>query len=74
MSVSQPWGPPPPGLDITKDQNASIISSVVIIMIIGLSSVVLRWIARLSKTGPGLGVDDYVVVAAAVCGPSMHPT
>ena len=35
-------------------------------MALGLSAVVLRLIARLSRTGPGLGEDDFVVVAAAV--------
>ncbi|KAF2109445.1 hypothetical protein BDV96DRAFT_554693 [Lophiotrema nucula] len=64
--MSSPWGPPPPGLDITENQNANIIGSVAVVMVIGLSAVALRIFARLSRTGPGLGVDDYVILGAAV--------
>jgi hypothetical protein len=67
MSNSGAWGPTPPGVDLTEDQNMGIISSVVAIMVVGLSSVVLRMITRLMKTGPGLAADDYVIIFAAVC-------
>jgi hypothetical protein len=66
MSASGMWGPAPPGVDLTETQHADIIGSVVVIMIIGLSSVVLRLFTRLSHSGPGLAEDDYVIMAAAV--------
>lgn len=66
MSSSGAWGPAPAGVDLTENQNANIIASVSVVMALGLSAVVLRLIARLSRTGPGLGEDDFVVVAAAV--------
>ncbi|KAK4444715.1 hypothetical protein QBC34DRAFT_384933 [Podospora aff. communis PSN243] len=68
MSNSGAWGPTPPGVDLTEDQNMDIISSVVAIMVVGLSSVVLRMITRLMKTGPGLAADDYVILFAAAMG------
>ncbi|KAK0631239.1 hypothetical protein B0T14DRAFT_416368 [Immersiella caudata] len=68
MSNSGAWGPTPPGVDLTENQDMDIISSVVAIMVIGLSSVVLRVITRLMKSGPGLAVDDYVILFAAAMG------
>lgn len=67
MSNSGAWGPTPPGVDLSEDQDMDIIGSVVAIMVIGLGSVVLRMCTRLMKTGPGLAADDYVILFAAVC-------
>jgi hypothetical protein len=66
MSASGDWGPAPPGVDLTENQNADIIGSVVAIMVLGLCAVVLRVFTRLSRTGPGLAEDDYVILFAAV--------
>lgn len=68
MSNSGAWGPAPPGVVLSENQNANIIFSVTVVMALGISAVVLRIIARLSRRGPGLGEDDFVVVAAAVSG------
>jgi len=43
-----------------------IIGSVVAIMVVGITSVVLRMFTRLMKTGPGLAIDDYFILFAAV--------
>lgn len=66
MSNSGFWGPTPPGVDLSENQNRDIIGSVVAIMVIGLASVVLRLFTRVMKKGPGLSVDDYVILFAAV--------
>lgn len=63
MSV---WGPIPTGVDLSENQNASIIASVIVVMVLGLSAIAVRLLARLSRTGPGLGIDDYAIFAAAV--------
>ncbi|KAK4132182.1 hypothetical protein BT67DRAFT_463869 [Trichocladium antarcticum] len=65
MSASGDWGPAPPGVDLTENQNADIIGSVIVIVAMGLSAVVLRIFTRLSRTGPGLAEDDYVILFAA---------
>lgn len=64
--ASGAWGPAPAGVDLSENQNANIIGSVVVVMIIGLAAVMLRLFARLSRTGPGLGPDDYIIMAALV--------
>jgi hypothetical protein len=71
MSASGAWGPAPPGVDLNETQSAEIIASVVAIMVIGLSAVVLRIVTRLSRSGPGLAEDDYVILVAAVLPPKM---
>jgi len=70
MSASGAWGPAPQGVDLSQNQNAAIIGSVVAIMTIGLSAVVLRVVTRLKYSGPGLAEDDYMIMVAAVCPPS----
>jgi hypothetical protein len=60
------WGPPPPGVNLAENQNADIVASVVVVMVFGLCSVALRLVSRLSRTGPGMGIDDYVILLAAV--------
>lgn len=66
MSNSGAWGPTPPGVDLSENQNGDIIGSVVSIMIIGLAAVILRLFTRMMNTGPGLAADDYVILFAAV--------
>ncbi len=73
MSNSGAWGPTPPGVDLSENQNGAIIGSVVAIMVMGLAAVVLRVFTRRMKTGPGLAVDDYVIIFAAVRG-EHYPT
>ncbi|KAK4120433.1 hypothetical protein N657DRAFT_579513 [Parathielavia appendiculata] len=68
MSNSGVWGDVPPGVDLAEDQNEAIIGSVIAIMVIGLAAVILRLFTRLMKAGPGLAVDDYVIMFAAVMG------
>ncbi|KAK0746050.1 hypothetical protein B0T18DRAFT_464677 [Schizothecium vesticola] len=68
MSNSGAWGPTPPGVDLSENQNMGIVGSVVAIMAIGLSSVVLRMFTRSMKTGPGLAADDYAILFAAAMG------
>lgn len=65
-TASGAWGPAPAGVDLSENQNANIIASVTVVMVIGLAAVALRLYARLSRTGPGLGTDDYVVLTASV--------
>jgi len=66
MSNSGAWGPTPPGVNLAENQNMDIIGSVVAIMVVGITSVVLRMFTRLMKTGPGLAIDDYFILFAAV--------
>ncbi|VBB80576.1 Putative protein of unknown function [Podospora comata] len=68
MSNSGAWGEAPPGVNLAENQNGDIIGSVVGIMVLGLSSVVLRLFTRLINKGPGLAADDYVILFAAVMG------
>ncbi|KAK0718466.1 hypothetical protein B0T26DRAFT_812820 [Lasiosphaeria miniovina] len=68
MTSSGAWGVAPPGVDLSETQDADIIGSVVAIMVIGLVSVILRLFTRLMERGPGLALDDYVILFAAVMG------
>lgn len=60
------WGPAPAGVDLSQNQNTNIVASVAVVMVIGLTAVTFRLFARLSRTGPGTGIDDYIILAALV--------
>lgn len=66
MASSGAWGPPPPGVDLSENQDVQIIAAVSVVMIFGLGAVALRMFARLTRAGPGLGIDDYAILAASV--------
>lgn len=55
------WGPAPAGVDLSQNHNAQIIASVSGVTVIVLFAVLLRLWARVSRLGPGLGTDDYVI-------------
>ncbi|EEU38096.1 uncharacterized protein NECHADRAFT_84327 [Fusarium vanettenii 77-13-4] len=63
MSASGAWGPAPPGVDLSESQDREILTSVITIMVIGITAVILRLAARL-KSRARLGLDDYCVLAA----------
>lgn len=60
------WGPTPAGIDLSQNQNAQIIASVTVVTFIALAAVLLRLVARISRSGPGLAADDYVIAVAFV--------
>lgn len=62
----QLWGPAPAGVDLTQNQNANIIGSIATVMFTALVAVELRLWARLSRSGPGIGADDYLIAVAFV--------
>lgn len=63
------WGPVPPWVDLSEDQDAYIVGSVATTLILAILAVTLRLACRLSRAGPGLGIDDYAILVALV---SLH--
>lgn len=65
MSVTGDFGPAPDGVDLTENQDHSILSSVAVMMVLGVGSVVVRFYAR-SKSGIGYAIDDWFILLALV--------
>ncbi|RSL49834.1 hypothetical protein CEP54_012238 [Fusarium duplospermum] len=63
MSASGAWGPAPPDVDLSESQDREILTSVIVMMAIGITAVIIRLTARL-KARAKLGLDDYCVMAA----------
>ncbi|ROV88966.1 hypothetical protein VMCG_10148 [Cytospora schulzeri] len=63
MASTGDWGEAPPNVDLAQNQAGSLIASVAIMTIIGMSAVVMRVIARL-KCGAGIAEDDYFIFIA----------
>jgi len=61
--VTGDFGPAPEGIDLTENQNVSILATVITIMSLGIMAVGLRLIARL-KSGSKLALDDFSLLLA----------
>ena len=66
MSATGDFGSAPDGVDLSRNQNASIKSSVISLMVIATFFVILRMIARTRQKGESLALDDFCVVLGLV--------
>lgn len=66
MSASGAFGPAPPGIDLSQNQNGQIFGAVITLMVIGTIAVIMRFIARRTPNSMSLAVDDYLIVAALI--------
>ena len=66
MSASGDFGPAPPGVNLTENQNGQIFGAVITLMVIGTAAVVIRFVARSTSNSISLASDDYLIVAALV--------
>ncbi|PGH26725.1 hypothetical protein AJ80_01671 [Polytolypa hystricis UAMH7299] len=64
MSASGDFGPAPPGVDLSENQNVTVYGAVIALMVIGTIAVVLRVATRTGSKDGGLAVDDYLIFAA----------
>jgi len=66
MSASGDFGPAPPGVNLTENQNGQIFGAVITLMVIGTVAVIMRFVARSTPNSISLASDDYLIVAALV--------
>ncbi|KAJ9634390.1 hypothetical protein H2199_009048 [Coniosporium tulheliwenetii] len=64
MSASGDFGPAPPGVDLSENQNGMILGGVIILTIIGTVAVALRVVARMKAKDFEFFVDDYLIIGA----------
>lgn len=69
MSASGDFGPAPPGVDLSQNQNANMLGAVITLMTVGIVSVALRVLARIKTKDINFAIDDYLIFAALV---SLH--
>ncbi|BAE57074.1 unnamed protein product [Aspergillus oryzae RIB40] len=64
MSASGDFGPAPPGVNLSENQNGSMLGAVITLIILGTLSVVLRIYARTEFKKFRFSIDDYLSFAA----------
>ncbi|KAK2765873.1 hypothetical protein FQN53_006771 [Emmonsiellopsis sp. PD_33] len=64
--MDSPFGPPPPGLDLTENHTPSNNAIVIAMFVLATVSVVLRFIARTRVQNVQLKADDWLIAAALV--------
>lgn len=60
------FGPAPPGVDLSQNQNGKLLGAVVPVAVCGTVAVGLRFFARRKGKDVKLAVDDYLLMAALV--------
>lgn len=65
-TASGDFGPAPPGVDLTKNQNGRLLGSVVPVAVLGTIAVILRLAVRLKGKDMRLALDDYLIIAGLV--------
>lgn len=65
MSATGDFGPAPPGVDLSENQNGQMIGGVVTLMVLGALAVALRVYARF-KSKIDFAADDYLIFVALV--------
>ena len=60
------FGPAPPGVDLSQNQNGYMLGSVLAVALIGTVAVGLRLLARYKSKDLSLALDDYLVIAGLV--------
>lgn len=66
MSVAGDFGPAPPGVDLTENQDRETYSAVITLTILATFTVGIRLVSRCIRAGIYLAVDDFLIVAALV--------
>lgn len=60
------FGPAPPGVDLSENQNGKLLGAVVSVAICGTVAVALRVIVRMKAKDVKLALDDYLVMLGLV--------
>jgi hypothetical protein len=66
MPATGEFGPAPPGVDLSENQDVTTISAVTTLMVIGTVAVALRLLARVKAKDVGFAADDYLICAGLV--------
>lgn len=64
--VTGDFGPAPPGLDLTENQNGRFLAAVISVAVFGTIAVILRLVVRIRRKEMRLALDDYLIVAGLV--------
>ncbi|EIT73050.1 hypothetical protein AO1008_08619 [Aspergillus oryzae 100-8] len=72
MSASGDFGPAPPGVNLSENQNGSMLGAVITLIILGTLSVVLRIYARTEFKKFRFSIDDYLSFAALLILPTIY--
>lgn len=66
MSATGVFGPAPPGVDLSANQNGMMVGGVATLIVLGTLAVALRLYTRTMTRESRFAVDDYLILAAYV--------
>lgn len=66
MTVTDIFGPQPPGIDLNDNQTPQINATVIALYIVAVIAVILRFVTRIKVQRISLGIDDWLIAASLV--------
>lgn len=66
VTVTDIFGPQPPGIDLNDNQTPQINATVIALYIVAVIAVILRFVTRIKVQRISLGLDDWLIAASLV--------
>lgn len=66
VTVTDIFGPQPPGIDLNDNQTPQINATVIALYIVAVIAVILRFVTRIKVQRISLGIDDWLIAASLV--------
>ncbi|OOO14096.1 hypothetical protein OAory_01026910 [Aspergillus oryzae] len=70
VTVTDIFGPQPPGIDLNDNQTPQINATVIALYIVAVIAVILRFVTRIKVQRISLGLDDWLIAASLFADPS----
>ncbi|KAJ1708398.1 integral membrane protein PTH11-like protein [Aspergillus flavus] len=64
VTVTDIFGPQPPGIDLNDNQTPQINATVIALYIVAVIAVILRFVTRIKVQRISLGIDDWLIAAS----------
>ncbi|KAE8365612.1 hypothetical protein BDV27DRAFT_144277 [Aspergillus caelatus] len=66
VTVTDIFGPQPPGIDLNDNQTPQINATVIALYIVAVVAVILRFVTRIKIQNIRLGIDDWLIAASLI--------
>lgn len=72
MEISDIFGPPPAGLDLSEDQTGTVIAPIAVVLVLAITAVCLRFTTRHVVEAQRMAADDMWIAFALVSANVMN--
>lgn len=66
MQITDIFGPPPPGVDLSEDQSSTVVAPIAVVLVLAIVGVCLRFTTRHVVEAQRMAADDFFIIFALV--------